>query len=222
MSWAWLRDTIDHRKRVAAPSRRTAALEELGPPVAAVLESTAGIGSADLRNEIVGFLCDGDDQLVSCLVSALVSSEALPSSERRSAGFDVIARHCVAQLRTRLARPPRSDADWSIELPGGCDCELCAILSEFLGDPDQPSFEWPLAKEGRRHVHSRLDTAELPVRHQTRRTGRPFTLVLVKTEALFEGERRARATDRDNLAWLDERWAPASRHRRPRGKAGRS
>jgi hypothetical protein len=70
-------------------------------------------------------------------------------------------------------------------------------------------------------VHNRLDSAELPVRHQTRRTGRPYTLVLVKTDALFEREMKARAADQANLIWLDEKWSPDSRHRRPRIKAGR-
>jgi hypothetical protein len=35
------------------------------------------------------------------------------------------------------------------------------------------TFEWPLAKERRQHIHPRIDTAELPVSHLTRRQGRP-------------------------------------------------
>jgi hypothetical protein len=51
--------------------------------------------------------------------------------------------------------------------------------------------------------------AELPVTHQTRRSGRPYTLVLTKTEALFERERQARRRDEDDLAWLDKVWSPS-------------
>jgi hypothetical protein len=87
-------------------------------------------------------------------------------------------------------------------MPKGCGCELCATLSAFLGDPTQRSFEWPLAGQRRRHVHSRIDEAELPVQHQTRHSGRPYTLVLTKTHALFERERETRQRDRSDLAWL--------------------
>ncbi|MHB8294887.1 MAG: 2OG-Fe(II) oxygenase [Acidimicrobiales bacterium] len=96
-------------------------------------------------------------------------------------------------------------------------------LGRFLADADRRSFDWPLAEQGRRHVHGRLDGAELPVRHQTRRAGRPYTLVLTKTEALFETERRARAADEANLAWLEENWDGAGRSGRPaRGRTARN
>jgi hypothetical protein len=105
-----------------------------------------------------------------------------------------------------LARPPRADGDWSIELPGRCTCELCGTLGEFLRDPARRTFEWPLAKERRRHIHSRIDAAELPARHETRRNGRPYTLVLAKSQALFERERQARLQDESDLDWLNGEW----------------
>jgi hypothetical protein len=40
------------------------------------------------------------------------------------------------------------------------------------------------------------------VHHQTRRSGRPYTLVLRKTDALFEREQEARRRDQADLAWL--------------------
>ena len=63
-------------------------------------------------------------------------------------------------------------------------------------------YEWPLAKDGRRHVHQRVDAAELPVRHQTRRVGRPYVLVLTKTDAVFEREAQQRRRDEEELTWL--------------------
>jgi len=69
--------------------------------------------------------------------------------------------------------------------------------------PGARSFDWPLATERRRHVHARIDNAELPVRHETRRSGRPYTLVLTKTEALFERDRQARLGAEADLAWLN-------------------
>jgi hypothetical protein len=42
----------------------------------------------------------------------------------------------------------------------------------------------------RAHVHSRIDAAELPVDHRTRRVGRPYTLMLSKSATLFDRERQ--------------------------------
>jgi hypothetical protein len=42
------------------------------------------------------------------------------------------------------------------------------------------------------HVHYTIDRCDLPVTHHTRRSGSPHTLVLAKTQALFERERAKR------------------------------
>jgi len=43
---------------------------------------------------------------------------------------------------------------------------------------------------------------ELPVAHQTRRTGRPYRLVLTKREALFERDAARRKQWLEDLEWL--------------------
>ncbi|SES39015.1 hypothetical protein SAMN04487983_10486 [Streptomyces sp. yr375] len=88
----------------------------------------------------------------------------------------------------------------------GCGCELCGTLGAFLGSRSRQTLEWPLAKDGRRHVHSRIDTAELPVDHRTRRQGRPYTLVLTKTEELFSHELATRRQAGADLTWLASTW----------------
>ena len=89
---------------------------------------------------------------------------------------------------------------------GGCTCDLCDTLRTFLADSRRRTLDWPLAQDKRRHVHSRIDNAELPVTHVTRRTGRPFTLVLHKTDTLFDRERQARSRDETDLEWLTVSW----------------
>jgi hypothetical protein len=44
----------------------------------------------------------------------------------------------------------------------------------------------------------------------TRRQGRPYTLVLTKTEALFAREREARIRDETDLEWLAAEWNPGA------------
>jgi hypothetical protein len=80
----------------------------------------------------------------------------------------------------------------------------------FLGSRTRRILEWPLATDGRRHVHTRIDSAGLPVRHQTRRQGRPYTLVLTKTDELFTREKDTRHKAVTDLAWLTSAWGDGS------------
>jgi hypothetical protein len=197
--------TVARTLAVQAPSRRRQALDELAPSLAAVLHSAALVGATELWDEVVGFCRAQGDELVPCVVQTLRGATLAPEL-RGAGGLDVLASHCVDRLAARLARPPRDEGDWSIEPPGGCDCELCRVLAGFLTDPAARSFEWPLAQQRRRHIHATIDGAELPVRHQTRRRGSPYTLVLTKTAVLFEAERHERARDQADVAWLAAAW----------------
>ena len=180
------------------PSLRDKELAALAKPVLGFLESTAVVEADDLRDEAVTFLCaDENELLLPCLIKML---RAAGTTE--APGLDDIQGHCVRLLEARLEKPARNEDDWSIALPPGCGCKLCATLGEFLADPEESRREWPLAKEGRKHVHRRIDAHELPVRHETRRSGRPYTLVLTKTGALFEREAAQRRSWRDDLEWL--------------------
>jgi hypothetical protein len=80
----------------------------------------------------------------------------------------------------------------------------------FLEDKSRRTFEWPLAQQRRQHVHSRIDAAELPVTHVTRRQGRPYTFVLSKTDVLLAHEQEARARDETDLEWLTVQWDPGA------------
>ena len=203
-SWRWLRQELEHGRAVLPPSRRDAVLGRLAPAVLVVLESAAAIGAGEIRAEVVELFRAGneDDALLSCLVHVLGRAAGRPAAAWQAAGLDELARHGRGRLEARLALPPRPADDWSIELVGGCGCELCATLAAFLADPARQVLEWPIAEQRRRHVHTAIDTAELPVRHQTRRKGSPYTLVLTKTEALFERDAATRRRDEADLARL--------------------
>jgi len=47
-----------------------------------------------------------------------------------------------------------------------------------------------------------IDSNDLPVGHETRRTGRPYTLVLTRPPALFEREAAERRVWKRDLEWL--------------------
>ncbi|MDE3133763.1 MAG: 2OG-Fe(II) oxygenase [Acidobacteriota bacterium] len=218
-SWAWARGRIDGGLALPRPTHREQALAALAAPLAAVIEAAAVVGAIELAEEARDLLCSGD-ALVGCAIatlraaSASSSATASPSATALASASALapsvagvlgeIADRSAAALQLRVARPLRDPDDWSIELPQGCGCELCAELRAFLGDAHRTSLDWPLAKNGRQHVHQRIDATELPVRHDTRRSGRPYTLVLTKTEALFEDELRQRRRDEQDLAWITD------------------
>jgi predicted 2-oxoglutarate/Fe(II)-dependent dioxygenase YbiX len=208
LAWEWLRKDIATGLASSSPSYRGEKLGGLGRPLASVLSAAAAIGAADTRDAASGHIRKLQDAVTALETSALRAAAELPRDGAwGNAGFGDLAADCAGRLRARIARPQRSSGDWSIELPaGGCTCDLCGTLRVFLDDANRRTFEWPLAQHGRQHVHSRIDAAELPVTHQTRRQGRPYTLVLNKTGALFVREQEARTRDETDLEWLAAQW----------------
>lgn len=201
-AWRRVSTSIDAVLEQPSPSRRTRSLSELTGLVAALVESLSQIGAADLLHQVVASLCRDDEHLVDLAVGIL---RATPAAVWSAAGLDRVAAHCPAALTSRLARPARAPGNWSMQLPAGCRCDLCVELGAFLADPAATSIDWPLAQDRRAHLHHRIATAELPATHQTRRRGRPYTLVLTKTDALFELDRQARARNQADLGWLQRR-----------------
>ena len=205
LAWEWLAKDIDTGLASSSPSGRDEKLADLGRPLASVLTAAAAVAAAGARDTVTGYLREQGDAVTALEMSALRAAAGVPGGggTRDDAGFGDLAADAAARLRARLARPRRAPGDWSIQLAaGGCACELCRTLRKFLDDTSRRTLEWPLAKERRQHVHSRIDAAELPVTHVTRRQGRPYTLVLNKTDALFAGEQLARERDETDLEWL--------------------
>jgi hypothetical protein len=210
LAWQWTEKAIRSALGGSLPSQRDQQLTALGEPVAALLSAAGAIGAVSTADTISHHVRKQDDSVAALEMSALRAAAALSSGKRAlrsSAGFGVLADDRAARLRSRLDRPFRAHDDWSIELPAdGCTCELCVVLRRFLADPSRRTLEWRLAQERRHHVHSRIDGAELPVTHVTRRQGRPYTLVLTKTDALFTGDLKSRASAAADLEWLAAKW----------------
>jgi hypothetical protein len=200
-AWGWMGDQLRLWTITARAGIRQPQLEMLSSPLVRLLEAAGD----ELRDEIAAALRGYGDNVLGCLMPALRSAAALPAAARRAAGLDAVARDCAKRLGVIIARPLRDEDDWSIGWTG-CGCDLCDALGTFLGSRTRRVFEWPLATDGRRHVHTRIDSAGLPVRHQTRRQGRPYTLVLTKTGELFTREKDAPHKAVTDLAWLTSAW----------------
>jgi hypothetical protein len=201
-AWCWMGGRLRLWTATARSEVRRPQLEMMSSPLVGLLEAA----DDKLCDEITGALRECGDNVLECLMPALRLADA-----RQAAGLDTVARDCVERLGTIIARPLRDEDDWSIEWTG-CGCGLCDTLGTFLGSRSQRILEWPLATDGRRHVHTQIDSAGLPVRHQTRRKGRPYTLTLTKTNELFTRAMNARHKAVTDLAWLTStRGAPSTR-----------
>lgn len=152
-------------------------------------------------------------------LAVLHAAAAKPASTRVSVpALESVRAWCAQALAERLARPERADGDWSIPLPAELEQpaaapprhgyvasmlgELGPPLARFLQSPTEQGLEWPLAEARRQCIQQFIDRHGLPVRHETRRSGRPYTLVLEKTQALFEREAAERHQWVKELAWL--------------------
>ncbi|HET6186132.1 MAG TPA: 2OG-Fe(II) oxygenase [Trebonia sp.] len=135
--------------------------------------------------------------VAACLLPTLRAAGPGPS-----APLQELARDCERRLTAITERPARADDDWSVPWSGGCGCELCGTLGEFLADRGERTREWPLAEARRRHVMDQISAAELPVKHEIWKFGSPHTLVLTKTDELFRREAKARKDAAASLQWL--------------------
>ncbi|HEY5880651.1 MAG TPA: 2OG-Fe(II) oxygenase [Nakamurella sp.] len=193
-------ESLQRARAITEPSRRAQVLDELAAPITGLLVGAAISEAPEITAATIDVLTDGDDRL-GIVLSVLRGLSQADPDVRTGSGFDALARNALARLESRLDRPPRDPDDWSIE-PSKCDCSICSILNDFLTDPLCQKLAWPLKEQSRRHVHERIDRYELPVKHATHRVGRPFTLELTKTPALFERETRQRQADEADRDWL--------------------
>lgn len=190
--WRRLSDEIEVCLDHDHPGDRRADLAELGTPLARLLEAAPD----ELGATIAETLRASGDSVVELLVPVLRGHRPPPPP-----ALVAIAEDCRSRLTRLIDRPARTEGDWSIAWTG-CGCDACDHLAQFLTARSEHTQEWPLAKRGRQHVHRQIDAADLPVRHTTRRQGRPYTLVLAKTEDLFRREDETRRQARTDLAWL--------------------
>lgn len=187
------------------PSQLTRDREDL----LALFDSAAVLQARSIRERLLAVLLDPATAL-----PLLRAGEFLRACRKhrtqealRALGVAPLYRRVVSSLERILAAPARSPSDWSIETLISCRCGLCAELLAFLRDPDRVTYAWPLAQDRRQHVHTTIDSHDLPVKHETTRQGRPYTLVLTKQPALFQRATALRKKQQELLAWLKQQRA---------------
>ena len=202
--WTWLRKHwAEALKMEGSQKDRTKALAGLARPTLALIESCALSQQPGLHRELIDALLEKPAEILPLQLGLLRAAHAGYSPEElRTLGLKRIHQGCAGELEARRRAPVRANDDWSITASLRCSCKLCAKLTLFLCAAGERRLEWPLAQAERTHVHQKIDRYGLPVTHTTRRTGRPFTLMLEKTPALFERDAAARRAAQEDLRWL--------------------
>lgn len=191
------------------PTITIEAVGDMSMPILALLESSLIADSPDLHSEMLRALTSTDTEYpIRGLTHLLRTAHETRTGKVRDLRLATLREHCVQVLTTLVRMPVREKSNWSIPALRRCTCGLCGTLARFLVAADETRLEWPLAKDSRAHIHQILDAHNLSVTHTTRRAGRPFTLVLTKTDALFEREAKERELWEGDLRWLTKT-APA-------------
>lgn len=196
--WAWTAACINEIRKHARPRDLPGFLRPFCVPLLALIESSRITDQPELHARLIDAASDDDLSLV-LLQQA---HGAYPPAVRRSLGLGPVHARCTQAFTQRLEAPVRADGDWSIATPLSCPRALGPTLTPFLRDATRTRLEWPLAEAGRAQVHRWIDDHDLPVVHTTRRSGRPYTLVLEKTRALFEREAADRRSWQAARQWL--------------------
>lgn len=201
---AWLRERHANIQRYDGGNARQKALEASSPVLLALIRCSHVAGLTALRQQLVGSLHSGELPLQVSLAVLRAADTDTISTQVLAPILAPVHAFCTQALAAALMRAERADDDWSIQWPEGDSRlgELSDILQRFLASPVQRRLAWPLAKARRQLVHQFIDRHELPVLHQTQRIGRPFTLMLEKTSALFEREAAKRRQCASGLDWL--------------------
>ncbi len=114
-------------------------------------------------------------------------SQLICSLTKEKVNFSSQFKLLVSLTKKRLndiISNPRQSGDWSINIYQNCKCKLCDKLHHFLKSNEQ-FLLWPLAKDGRQHIHNIIEDTILPITHVTKREGSPYKLALSKKKELF-------------------------------------
>ncbi len=100
---------------------------------------------------------------------------ALPDAVR---DWFAAERAALAQATAARPAPP---TDWTRPNDFRCPCERCKQLKTFLADPALETIAIPTAEENRRHILQIIASEQLDAKGALSKVGRPYSLVLTKT-----------------------------------------
>ena len=91
-----------------------------------------------------------------------------------------------SNIDLELAEGLRSPDDWSIKKSLPCSCEHCQSVEVFLNSHTERQGVWSVVQDHRYHIRDSLSQFKLPIELTTLKKGRPYKLLIEKTEKLYE------------------------------------
>ena len=118
----------------------------------------------------------------------------------RSPVYSMLWRQAADFLLARSSGVPSEPEDWTMTADLSCNCEDCAALRAFCGDPGKQVERFSVRKDRRKHLHRTIDGYGLDIDHVTERRGSPYTLVCTKNR---DGYRRRLREYAEDVQWMD-------------------
>ena len=100
-----------------------------------------------------------------------------------TAAYSVLWRRSADILLARSAAAPVTPSDWTIEVEIPCDCDLCARLRAFCGDPAQRVERFESRQDIRWHFRQKIGRDHRDLDYESRWLGGTYTLVCTKSRA---------------------------------------
>ena len=111
-------------------------------------------------------------------------------------------RRASDRLVARSAAPPPGPENKRVETPLDCTCEHCRRINAFCLDPRASSLRYPVRQETRRHLRDQIQHVGIPLKCETERRGRPYTLICRKTAAVHTNRIERYRSDIDGMRLL--------------------
>jgi hypothetical protein len=153
-----------------------------------LLNACVVAGNAVMHTRVAGYLVNNETLYDPLELAELALRLERAGGEAQAWGHRILRRHAVDKLTDERSKPVRKPDDWAIAQTVRCGCADCKTLNAYLQSSTEREKVWPLAEARRGHIHQGIDGLGVPVTHQTRREGRPYRLVLRKTDDLFKRE----------------------------------
>jgi len=163
--------------------------------------STAG-KMAEMTDFIKGLVCAADNKTHAHLIQYLMENSAiylflplvelletgasqLKKADLEECGYPALFHYLLDAVTSEHQLGLRDKNDWSIKAKSQCSCSNCTLLNQFLNQSDAIQKTWPLPESSRAHIERELRELRLHVDCKEERTGRPYKLILTKTEKLY-------------------------------------
>ncbi len=200
---------LDNLANPAPPTHFYQALVPL--TVESVVDLLIAIGKVDValgKQAVVHLLAQRqrfpmDDSLIPAVVLAAQASDYPPEV------LALLQQQCLAYLDSCISSPLAAPADATREATIECskvwhkdgktDCEA---LKRFMLDPNETSWNFVASADRRDPLEKIADQAKLDVSMTTLKSGRPYTLRFVKTQASYERKVAQRQRDEGNRECL--------------------